>query len=179
MKLKSAGFLTALTVILGATNANANLLFDFYTGGTIGFGGTTLMTDPDDISKSAMTYGAVIGIDIPIFRFELEYDYLDSDMYSMQVGLINLYAKMPLPVVKPYLGVGVGSIFNGDIQDIKIESDMVYQGMLGLTLDLPVIPFNIDIEGRVLYAPDVYKTLDNKQPDILHYDARVKLRYVF
>lgn len=179
MKIKSAGLLTALTVMLGATTANANLLFDIYAGGTIGYGGTTLYAEPNDISKSAMSYGAVIGIDIPIFRFELEYDYLDSDIYSMQVGMINAYAKMPLPIVKPYLGVGVGSIFDGEFKNTSIDADIAYQGMLGVTFDLPVLPFNIDVEGRVLYAPDIYETVLNDKPDLLHYDARVKLRYVF
>ena len=86
---------------------------------------------------------------------------------------------MPSTVIKPYLGIGLGTVFNGDVDDtFNIRNEAAYQGRLGLTFDIPVIPFNVDVEGRVLYAPDVFKTADAK-PDLLHYDLRLKLRYVF
>ena len=50
--------------------------------------------------------------------------------------------------------------------------------MLGVTLDIPVVPFNIDIEGRVLYASDLFEYTTEKY-DLLQYEGRVKLRYVF
>ena len=50
--------------------------------------------------------------------------------------------------------------------------------MAGITLDLPVAPIKFDIEGRILYANNLYEIAD-KLVDIMHYDARLKLRYIF
>ena len=183
MNIKSFGILTAASVILMTGSANANLLFDIYAGGTYGYGGYTLYTDGDDFSKSAQSYGAILGMDIPMFRIELEYNYMDTDALSLNLGLINAYFKLPTPIAKPYIGVGIGSTFDSKYEptsttSIEIKDVMAYQGMLGLTLDLPIIPFNIDIEGRVLYAPDLYENT-NLTTDLLQYEGRVKLRYMF
>lgn len=183
MNIKSFGILTAATIMLSAGAANANLLFDIYAGATYGIGGYTMFADDNDISKSSQSYGAVLGMDIPMFRVELEYNYLDSDAITANLGMVNAYFKVPTPVVKPYIGVGIGSTFDSKYEPkntaaIDIEDTLAYQGMLGITLDVPVIPFNIDVEGRVLYAPDIYKSADI-EPDLLQYEGRVKLRYVF
>ncbi len=183
MKIKSFGILTAASVMLMSGAANANLLFDIYAGGTYGIGGYTLFTDGNHMSKSSQSYGAVVGLDIPMFRVELEYNYLDADAGNVNIGLINAYFKIPTPVVKPYIGVGIGSTFDSKYENIantQIDLDDViaYQGMLGITLNLPVVPFNIDVEGRVLYAPDFYEVADITT-DLLQYEGRVKLRYVF
>ncbi|MDL2295217.1 hypothetical protein LJC18_00135 [Lachnospiraceae bacterium OttesenSCG-928-E19] len=179
MRLKTAGLLTLATLLGGATNANAAMLYDIYAGLTLGAGGQTIFAGDDNNSTSAAAYGAVIGMDIPLVRIELEYNYLNASESHMHVGMINAYFKMPSTVIKPYLGIGLGTVFNGDVDDtFNIRNEPAYQGMLGLTFDIPVIPFNVDVEGRVLYAPDVFKTADAK-PDLLHYDLRLKLRYVF
>ena len=183
MKIKSFGILTAASIMLTCGAANANLLFDIYAGGTYGIGGYTMFMDDEHISKSSQSYGAVLGMDIPMFRVELEYNYLDADAGNFNIGLINAYFKLPTPVVKPYIGVGIGSTFDSKYEpttntQIDLDDTVVYQGMLGITLDLPVVPFNIDVEGRALYAPDIYETADIT-PDLLQYEGRVKLRYVF
>lgn len=169
--------------MLSCGAANANLLFDVYAGGTYGVGGYTLFMDGEHESASAMSYGAVVGMDIPLFRFELEYNYMDADEFRMNSGFINAYFKVPTPVVKPYIGAGIGSTFDSEYKPaamtpITIEDTMAYQGMLGLTLDIPVLPVDIDVEGRVLYAPDIFKTA-GIEPDLLQYEGRVKLRYIF
>lgn len=179
MKLKSAGVLTAATILLAAGNANANMLFDIYAGATAGFGAASVFADDHTSTDAAQSYGAVFGIDIPMFRIEAEYDYLDQKDIDLHLGMVNAYIKMPLVIVSPYLGVGVGAIFGGDApHGIDIDTTAAYQGMLGLTFDVPVLPFKIDAEARALYAPDFY-TVANIEPDVLHYDVRVKLRYVF
>ncbi len=183
MKIKSLGILTALSVMVVCANANANVLFDVYAGGTYGIGGYTLFVDDEHISESAQSYGAILGIDIPLFRIEGEYNYLDSDEYSMNIGFLNAYFKLPTPVVKPYIGAGVGYTFDSKYEpsndvSIDIEDTMAYQGMLGITLDLPIIPFNIDVEGRAVYVPDMME-IAGKESDMLQYEGRVKLRYVF
>lgn len=87
---------------------------------------------------------------------------------------------MPTALVQPYLGAGIGMIFDGDVDNtnIKIDDKMAYQAMLGLTFDIPVLPFKIDAEARALYANNIY-TVGDIKPDMLHYDARLKIRYIF
>lgn len=183
MNIKSFGILTATTIMISAGAANANMLFDIYAGGTYGVGGYTVFIDDEHISDSSMSYGAVLGLDIPLFRIELEYDYLDTDDATMNLGFVNGYFKIPTPILKPYIGAGIGYTFSSEYEPsnmskIDIDDTIAYQGMLGITLNLPIIPFNIDVEGRVLYAPDMFE-ITNIAPDLLQYEGRVKLRYVF
>lgn len=178
MKLNYLGILTAAALTVSGS-ANAASLFDFYAGAMVGVGGATVFANDADVSKSAQSYGAVIGFDIPVFRFELEYDYMHAAPIEMHVGMINAYAKMPLPAVKPYLGVGIGNIFSGTDEDfMDIDSVAAYQAMLGVTFDIPVLPIDVDVEGRVLYAADIYD-YHGLKPDFLQYEARLKIRYVF
>ncbi len=180
MKLKSAGVVATL-IMAGATNANANILFDIYAGATIGMGAETMFAGHDNDTAAAQAYGAVVGLDIPFVRGELEYNYLDGKDIDMHLGMVNVYAKMPTPIVQPYIGAGVGTIFDGKIKDahnIDIDADMAYQAMVGVTFNLPIMPLKIDAEARALYIQDVYK-IEGATPDMLHYDARVKLRYIF
>lgn len=182
MKIKTLGFLTAATIMSVTGAANANLLFDIYAGGTFGVGGYALLADENE-TYSAQSYGAVFGMDIPMFRIELEYNYMDADEMTLNLGMVNGYFKLPTPVVKPYIGAGIGTTFSSKYEPAKnisldIDDTVAYQGMLGVTFDLPVIPFNIDVEGRVLYASDLFEYA-NEDIDLLQYEGRVKLRYVF
>lgn len=183
MKSKTLKFLTIASVLSVSAPAYSNMLFDVYAGATYGIGGYTMFTNGENVSKSSQSVGAVLGMDIPMFRVELEYNFLDANNAKLNLGLINAYFKLPTPIVKPYIGVGIGSTFDSKYEPdnsatINIDDTMAYQGMLGVTLNLPVIPFNIDVEGRVLYAPDVF-TIADDTPDLLQYEGRVKLRYVF
>lgn len=181
MQLKTFGILTT-TIIMGMGAANANPIWDIYMGATVGAGGVTIFADNNDKTYASQTFGAMFGIDIPAFRFEGEYNYLRASDFNTNLAMVNAYFKMPSTVIKPYLGLGVGASFSGDydVKDIKssMKTTAAYQGMLGLTMDLPALPLKFDIEGRVLYAPDIFSKFDVK-PDLLHYDARLKLRYVF
>lgn len=179
MKLNSAVFLTAATIMFGAADARANLLFDPYIGATAGLGGATTFIDGDTHTDMAQSYGAVIGLDIPFVRVEGEYNYLNDKDITAHTAMANAYLKMPMILVSPYIGAGVGAILDGDAgHGISIDSTIAYQGMLGLTFDIPVLPFKIDAEARAFYAPDVF-SIANEDADLLHYDVRAKLRYVF
>ena len=179
MKTKTLGFLTTAAIMLSAGAANANLLFDIYAGGTYGIGGYTLLADHNK-SASAQSYGAVLGIDIPMFRIELEYDYVNTDDMELNLGMVNAYFKLPTPVIKPYIGAGIGTTFSSTYEpaDIDIDNTVAYQGMLGITFDLPLMPIAIDVEGRVLYANDIFE-YNVKDNDLLHYEGRLKIRYEF
>lgn len=179
MKLKTAGLLTLVSILGGAANANAAALFDIYAGATAGLGRETTFADNDHISQSAQSYGAILGIDIPFLRVEGEYNYLSTTDSRMHIGMVNGYFKIPLIIVTPYFGAGIGSIFNGEaIGNIDVQNAAAYQGMIGATFDIPVLPFKADIEARALYAPNIYDAASS-HPDFLHYDMRVKLRYIF
>jgi len=178
MKLKYS-VAAAIATLMCAGHANAGLLIDPYIGVTAGVGGTSLMSSHDTTTHFAQNYGAVAGIDIPVIRAEVEYNYLTDTDLTAQLAMGNVYLKMPTPMFQPYIGAGAGVIFDGKFDDhIDLDSTAAYQGMLGLTFNIPVLPFKIDAEARVLYAHDAF-AVDNHDIDMLHYGARVKARVVF
>jgi hypothetical protein len=182
MKLNYKSVLTAATIMVAEASANAGLVPDWYAGATAGIGGQSVYLDNDNHkSFSAQSFGAVIGVDLPVVRFEAEYDYLNSDYTKSGLLAGNAYVKLPgLVVVNPYIGVGVGMLYGSDSDSAKyakFDSTIAYQGMLGATFNIPALPFKIDVEGRALIAPDVYEDLHDSTA--FQYDARVKLRYIF
>ena len=184
MKINSMSLISVVSVLACLSNANAGVMADFYAGGMVGVGGQTIFNDGKHDTNSSQLFGAVLGMDLPIFRIEGEYDYFNSSDLKTNAGMINLYAKMPSTIILPYIGGGVGMVFGGhqtvDETDFDIETTAAYQAMLGATIDILKLPLKFDIEGRVLYAPDIYKIKDkDTAPDMLEYAARVKLRYIF
>lgn len=179
MKLKTSIILTALTGVL-STPAIANPVWDLYAGLTIGAGAETVFVDNHKDTDSAQSFGAMFGVDVPMFRIEAEYNHLKQSETYANLALANVYFKVPSTVIKPYFGAGVGVMFNGknDKENVKLDTSAAYQGMLGVTLDVPALPFKFDVEGRAIYMPDICKIRDEK-PDVLHYEARLKIRYIF
>jgi len=187
MKLNSLSILTAATLMLGAANANAGVVFDLYAGATAGIGGQKISVDDYSKRESANSYGLVAGIDIPFIRLEGEYNYMTAEKVDMQILALNAYIKMPgLIIVTPYAGAGIVSVIKVDTvktlaNDYKLSGKPSYQGMLGATFDIPTMPIKIDVEGRMMYAPKMIDitTPVNETAKAIHYDARVKLRYIF
>ncbi|MDR1338395.1 MAG: hypothetical protein LBJ73_05220 [Rickettsiales bacterium] len=175
---KLTGILTLVSVLGFASNSNAGVLFDIYGGATVGVGAATLFSDGDNNTDTGQSLGAAVGIDLPVFRFEAEYDYLNDSDTRLHLGMLNAYFKMPSTVIVPYMGVGVGTVFGGEAGDIDVDTRAAYQGMLGVTMDIPVLPMKFDVEARALYAPNLF-TVATIKPDLLHYDLRLKVRYVF
>ena len=165
----------AAVVMAGGANANANLLFDAYVGATGGLGGVTLFTADHGHGYGAQSVGAIAGFDIPLVRLEAEYNYLNTRDTSANIAMANAYLKMPSPLISPYIGAGAGMVFDGDA---NINSTAAYQAMIGLTFKMPVLPLKLDAEARALYSHDVVQTADSDM-DMLHYDVRAKLRYIF
>jgi opacity protein-like surface antigen len=161
------------------TPARANFV-DYYAGATVG--GGTMHSHNQNYAMAS--YGAVFGLDIPIFRAELEYNFLSGDRrtgdINAHVGMLNAYIKLlPTPIIKPYIGAGIGYVLGGHVSDTKfgnygLKSSSAYQGMVGLQLDPNFIPVLFDLEARVMYAADVYP-----DADLFHTDIRFKARYVF
>ena len=180
MKLKTSFILCSIIAMMSSPVCAANAVWDLYAGASIGVGAETIFADDDNDTKATQSFGAMFGIDLPAFRVEVEYNRLsNSDNYT-NLAIANLYFKMPATVIKPYVGLGAGIMFGGENEkyDVDLKTTGAYQGMVGVTLGVPSLPFKFDIEGRVLYLPDVAK-FAGIEPDILHYDARVKIRYLF
>ena len=188
MKINSLSIISVLSILTCATTANAGVVADFYVGGMVGAGGQTLFAHDTNKSSASRLFGAMVGMDIPVFRIEAEYNYIDSTEISANIGMVNGYAKVPSTLIQPYIGVGIGTVFSGKhtitTGGVETKYDMdtaaAYQGMLGATVAILAVPIKFDIEGRVLYAPDIYKISDtDTTPDLLEYNARIKARYVF
>lgn len=187
MKIKSIFLIS--TIVLTTTAANAGTpIADFYVGAMLGAGGQSIFSSGNNKTDSSMLAGAMLGVDIPLFRIEGEYNYIDSSDLSTNSAMLNAYFKVPSTLIQPYFGAGVGMVFGGTYSlktnEVKtnydIKSTAGYQGMLGATIELPVLPVKFDIEGRVLYAPNIFEIpLDNKTPDMLQYNGRIKVRYIF
>ena len=170
MKLNYKSIFTAIALMTFGANAS--------------LGGAMVYSSNNRFNNHSQSYGAVFGMDFPVVRFEAEYNYVDSEHLDMSLAMGNAYVKLPgLVVVNPYIGVGVGVMFDASADskyypDIKLDTAIAYQGMLGATLNIPALPFKIDIEGRALFVPEIYSK-NNIDVDGLQYDARIKLRYVF
>ena len=188
MKINSISLISIVSTLTFASAANAGVVADFYVGGMVGAGGQTLFANHHNETDTSRVFGAIAGMDLPIFRIEGEYDYFDSKDLNTNAALVNLYAKIPSTIILPYIGAGAGVLFGGkqtfDTAGVKteqkIESTTAYQAMLGATIDILAVPLKFDVEGRVLYAPDIYTvTATDESPDLLEYNVRAKMRYIF
>jgi opacity protein-like surface antigen len=159
-----------LIMLCAATPASAGIVIDFYAGLTGGMGGTWANSD----NGAGQSYGAVLGVDIPLIRAEAEYNFLNRQDMNVHVGMLNGYIKMPMPTIKPYLGGGVGQVFGGKLHSVSLNSATAYQIMLGVQIDVPTTPLVFDAETRVLFAQDILPGVE-----LTHWDARLKLRYMF
>lgn len=188
MKINSISLISIVSTMACASAANAGVIADFYVGGMAGAGGQTLFSDHKNVNDSSAVFGAVAGMDIPFFRVEGEYDYFNSKNLDTNAAMLNVYAKMPSTIIMPYIGAGIGMVFGGDYTvenattktEYKIDSNAAYQAMLGATIAILAVPLKFDVEGRALYAPDVYSISGtDTSPDMLQYQLRVKARFIF
>lgn len=182
MKINSLS-LISLVSVLGLTSvANAGVIADFYVGGIAGVGGVTTFADGKHETDSSQIVGAIAGMDLPVFRIEGEYNYMYSSDLKTNAAMLNLYAKMPSTIILPYIGGGIGMVFGGEQTDNSVKYDVdstaAYQAMLGATIDILSVPLKFDVEGRILYAPNITE-IGDKTPDMLQYGVRAKVRYIF
>ena len=180
MKLKKSIILCSLMAISTAP-AVANPVWDLFAGVSIGAGAQTMFGDGLNKTNTSQSFGAMFGIDIPLFRAELEYTYIGESDSHASIGFANAYFKMPSTVIRPYLGLGVGVMFDGketSKYNLEFDTKPAYQGMLGVTIDVPKLPFKFDVEAHAIYIPNILQ-FNDERPDILHYEAKIKLRYIF
>jgi len=178
--------LYSLLFVLCEGVARADVI-DFYVGGVAGAGAvySNISNSSDSLKNhfSTMSYGGMFGIDIPVIRAEAEYNYLTGtrggNTFNKNIGMLNGYIKfLPTPIIKPYIGAGIGVAFGGKISgalNANLKSDAAYAGMIGVQVKIPATSIFVDVEGRVLYAPNAFPGNTN----MLMPEARVKLRYLF
>ena len=188
MKINSISLISLVSTLTLASAANAGVVADFYVGGMAGVGGQTMFADHKNETDASGVFGGIVGMDLPIFRVEAEYDYFTASDFNTNAAMANLYAKIPSTVILPYIGGGIGMVFGGDHKITtdgietknSIDSTAAYQAMLGATIDVLALPIKFDVEGRVLYAPNLYKVEGTHlTPDMLQYNIRAKVRYIF
>lgn len=180
MKLKTSIILCSLITVATAP-AVAGSAFDLYGGISVGAGAQTMFGDGQNETNTSQSFGTMFGLEIPLFRAELEYTYLGESNSHTNIGFVNAYFKMPSTAIRPYFGLGIGIMFDGKedvVYDKEFDTKAAYQGMLGVTIDVPKLPFKFDIEAHAIYIPDVLR-FENERPDIFHYEAKLKLRYLF
>ena len=111
MKLKTSIILCS---IIAATTmpAVADSAIDLYAGVSVGVGAQTLFGDGRNETNTSQSFGAMFGLDIPVFRTELEYTYIGESDSHANIGFANAYFKMPSTAIRPYLGLGIGVLTN-------------------------------------------------------------------
>lgn len=166
-KIISTGLILS-SLILMAPKADA-----YYIGASVGSSKTKVsMEDKINMqSKTAFTVSTGMEIPLPLIpiRAEVEYLQLKSDKYGEDLKTYgvgaNAYVGLPLlPIIKPYVGMGLGYLKQelkgpADFDDdgiyestFKAKSDwtVVPQYMIGLDVSLPLIPVAGGVEYRYI-----------------------------
>jgi len=175
--------------ILAIGGANAGVM-DIYAGATGGFGYKSNRVPFEDPAgtedRSASSFGVVAGVDIPVFRIEGEYNYLTSHAGDMGLFLVNGYIKAPIPLVKPYAGLGIGTLLGpGEAYFLpsfigEAEEVFAIQAMLGVQIEIPATKLSVDLEFRPMYLDGTYKVAgmaETQSRGFWHADVRLKVRY--
>ena len=157
----------ALAVAVPAASANASILIDIYGGVTAGMGASSIGGN----THSSQNFGVVFGMDVPLFRIEAEYNFLTLNAFNAHVGMINAYVKAPIPIITPYIGGGMGTVFGGS-DDVR--SGPAFQGMIGLQMDAQFLPILFDVEARVMRINEIVPG-----HGMTDFAIRTKLRYRF
>ncbi|MDR0967489.1 MAG: hypothetical protein LBL75_01505 [Rickettsiales bacterium] len=171
-------FVLSLAGVMFAGAGQAAIM-DLYIGATGGLGGQHyFIKDAGNHNEYAKSYGAVFGIDIPVIRAEIEYNYLKTDVLETNLAMANIMAKIfPMPIITPYIGAGAGMQFDGRLSDVSLKnarSTWAAQGLIGASVDIPLASLSLDAEGRAVYLPNFAA-----DAQALHYELRAKLRYTF
>ena len=187
--MKKILFVILPVIAIGGADAG---VMDVYAGATGGFGyksNRALFEDPAaSEDRSASSFGVVAGIDIPVFRVEAEYNYITSYAGDMGLFLVNGYVKAPIPMIKPYIGMGIGTLagpgeayfssasFSGEAEEV-----FAIQAMAGVQIEIPATKLFVDLEFRPMYLDGVYKVVgetETQNRGFWHADVRLKVRYI-
>ncbi|MDR0319733.1 MAG: hypothetical protein LBH81_03270 [Rickettsiales bacterium] len=170
--------------LVGALSAplSARAVIDPYLGMSVGQGNAHFTGGLDGNSYTSL--GAQAGIKFPFVRGEVEYNRLFQGDISAGVGFINFYLEpfMFIPVISPYIGGGVGRLFDAKIGDAKLNSNSAFQGMLGTGITFPGFPMRFDAELRGAFTGNLTPNdseVVTKSVYMGLFEIRVKGAYVF
>lgn len=179
-KIISTGLILS-SLILIAPKADA-----YYIGASVGSSKTKVSVEDKINMQSKTAFTVSTGMEIPLplipIRAEVEYLQLNSDkdgadLKTYGVGA-NAYVGLPLlPIIKPYVGMGLGYLkqdlkMPADFDDddiyeskVKTKSDwtVVPQYMIGLDVSLPIIPVAGGVEYR--YIDTKFKGFNDEDGD--------------
>ena len=95
MKINSISLISLVSTLTLASAANAGVVADFYVGGMAGVGGQTMFADHKNETDASGVFGGIVGMDLPVFRVEAEYDYFTASDFNYD----NEIKKLRLPIL--------------------------------------------------------------------------------
>lgn len=145
-------------MVLSSVNANA-----FYVGAGVG-NSKTEVNDTKIDSDSAFSVYTGLSIPLPLIPIRGEVEYAQFSSSENGVGDVktygvaaNAYVGLPLfPLIKPYVGMGLGymqqKVEPTGMSSKKSDWAVVPQYMIGVDVDLPLIPVAGGVEYRYIDA---------------------------
>ena len=94
MKINSISLISLISILGYVASANASVVADFYIGGMAGVGGQTMFSDHKNKTEASRVFGAIAGMDLPIFRVEAEYDYFASSDFKRLTSSESFPARL-------------------------------------------------------------------------------------
>lgn len=130
--------------------------------GSLGVGSTTDIELEDNTGTkfsvdSDVAYSVAVGYEVPLLPLRVEAESISmrgadgdfaGDSYSMNALMLNAYAGLPIPIVSPYIGAGVGEGIATLDNSGSSGYTSAYQVMAGLDVSLPLLPFSVGVEYR-------------------------------
>ena len=182
--------ISLISVLSLSTSANA-----LYVGGNVGVSKAVFKSDTTDKLNASVAYSFVAGMELPVpmmpVRAEVEYLNLRSKLlppskeYLKTNGFgVNAYVGLPLmPILTPYIGFGLNSMkqsFKVDEDNFKSKRAITPQYMIGLDLDLPLIPVAGGIEYRYMnkkFDYDVNNSVVTNRSKINMFLAKLRVKF--
>ncbi len=191
-KLLSLALITS--AILLSTNAQAGLYFGAGYGSSdvgIKIDGVSYNPNQEDNAYSAYVGYSINLVLVPTIKVEFAYannQYELQDFYKGESDnyMVNGYIgiPLPLPVISPYVGVGLGStsVEFSNAVGISKETGSTYAAMFGIDVDIPMFPIKPSIEVKYSKTSDIKfdeGTIDETSVDYTNTSVYAKLRYAF
>ncbi|MBF0194501.1 MAG: porin family protein [Magnetococcales bacterium] len=182
--------ITSMLLISTPKNAQAGVTLSV-KGGIVMFenGGAGDGLDFELDYEAGYAAAIALGYDLPVLplKFEVEYLYQSANVdevssppagftalstfsgeATVNALMVNAYVNLPIPLLKPYIGIGVGganvnySSISTDNMQLFDESSTLfaYQGMVGILFSVPVLPVELMAEYRYFATTDAESTAD-------------------
>ena len=186
-----SAFLIAGAMIISTPKAAEAGLTLSLKGGVVMFenGGAGDGLDFELDYEAGYAAAIALGYDLPVLplKFEVEYLYQTANIdeisnppagftalstfsgdATVHALMANAYVNLPIPLLKPYIGVGVGganvnysSISTDSLQLFDESSTLfAYQAMVGILFSVPILPLELMAEYRYFATTDAESTAE-------------------